>query len=216
MSKSGRGTNLRQLGGIFLDTFFSKNIVLVQAIGLCPIISIGVNLKYGVALTLCTAAVLLPTSLCMSLWGNRLPSWLRPPVYTVGASILLLGAAAVVNQYLSHELYAALYLYLPLMAVNTIFTYRAGGFSVTNRPLPALVDAIGSSLGFGLAICVVSALREMAASGTLWDKPLGFTLQLPEAVEPFAGFILLGFMAAFLNWLKAVAARATERKEAKR
>lgn len=87
---------------------------------------------------------------------------------------------------------------------------------MTNRPLPALVDAIGSSLGFGLAICVVSALREMAASGTLWDKPLGFTLQLPEAVEPFAGFILLGFMAAFLNWIKAVAARATERKEAKR
>lgn len=66
----------------------------------------------------------------------------------MGASILLLGAAALVNQYLSHELYAALYLYLPLMAVNTIFTYRAGGFSVTNRPVAALVDAAGSSLGF--------------------------------------------------------------------
>ena len=73
----------------------------------------------------------------MSQWGSRLPAWLRPPVYTVGASILLLGAAALVNQYLSHELYAALYLYLPLMAVNTIFTYRAGGFSVTNRPVAA-------------------------------------------------------------------------------
>lgn len=134
MNRTRTSSGFRRLGGIFLDTFFAKNIVLVQAVGLCPIIAIGINLKYGVALTLCTAAVLLPTSLCMSLWGSRLPAWLRPPVYTVGASILLLGAAALVNQYLSHELYAALYLYLPLMAVNTIFTYRAGGFSVTNRP----------------------------------------------------------------------------------
>ena len=216
MNRTRTSSGFRRLGGIFLDTFFAKNIVLVQAVGLCPIIAIGINLKYGVALTLCTAAVLLPTSLCMSLWGSRLPAWLRPPVYTVGASILLLGAAALVNQYLSHELYAALYLYLPLMAVNTIFTYRAGGFSVTNRPVAALVDAAGSSLGFGLAICVVSALREMAASGTLWDIPLGFTLQLPEAVEPFAGFILLGFMAAFLKWVKAGAARAAQWKEAGR
>ena len=45
---------------------------------------------------------------------------------------------------------------------------------------------------------------------------LGFTLQLPEAVEPFAGFILLGFMAAFLKWVKAGAARAAQRKEAGR
>ena len=214
MKKTSWGSEARRLGGVFLDTFFAKNIVLVQAIGLCPIIAIGINLKYGVALTLCTAAVLLPTSLCMSLWGTRLPAWLRPPVYTVGASVLLLGAAALVNRYISHELYAALYLYLPLMAVNTIFTYRAGGFSVTNRPVAALVDAAGSSLGFGLAICIVSALRDIASSGTLWDIPLGFTLRLPEAVEPFAGFILLGFMAAFLKWVKSLAARAAGRKEA--
>ena len=205
-----------KLTGIFIETFIVNNIVLIQAIGICPIIAVGTNLKYGVALTLCTAAVLLPTSLFMSLYGDKLPAAARPPVYTLGAAALLVGVACLVDCFISTELYASLYLFLPLMAVNTIFTYRAGGFSVTNRPVAALVDAAGSSLGFGLAICVVSALREMAASGTLWDIPLGFTLQLPEAVEPFAGFILLGFMAAFLKWVKAGAARAAQRKEAGR
>ena len=38
------------------------------------------------------------------------------------------------------RLYASLYLFLPLMAVNTIFTYRAGGFSVSNRPAAAPVS----------------------------------------------------------------------------
>ena len=69
MNRTRTSSGFRRLGGIFLDTFFAKNIVLVQAVGLCPIIAIGINLKYGVALTLCTAAVLLPTSLCMSLCG---------------------------------------------------------------------------------------------------------------------------------------------------
>lgn len=62
-----------KLTGIFIETFIVNNIVLIQAIGICPIIAVGTNLKYGVALTLCTAAVLLPTSLFMSLYGDKLP-----------------------------------------------------------------------------------------------------------------------------------------------
>lgn len=200
-----------KLLGIFLETFLTKNIVLVQAIGICPIIAVGVNLKYGVVLTLCTAAVLIPTSLCMSVFGERLPAWLRPPVYTVGASLLLLGAALIVDKCISTEIYAALYLFLPLMAVNTIFTYRAGGFSVRNRPPAALMDALGSSLGFGVVICVVSCLREIAANNTVWDIPLPFELRLQEASLPFAAFLLLGFMAAFLQWIKARLSRGAHK-----
>lgn len=196
-----------KLTGIFLETFLSKNIVLVQAIGLCPIIAAGTTLQYGVVLAICTAAVLIPTSLMMSLVGDKLPSWLRPPVYTVGASLLLLLAAFVVDRAISHEIYAYLYLYLPLMAVNTIFTYRAGGFSVSNRPAAAVIDAVGSSLGFALVICLASGLREMAAFGTLWNVPLGYSFRFPEADSPFVGFLLLGFMAALLQWVRSALGR---------
>lgn len=209
----GRQNTGRELLRIFFETFLAKNLVLVQAIGICPILAVGTHLKYGVALTVCTAAVLLPTSLFMSYCGERLPAWSRPPLYTVGASVLLVGAALVVDQFISHEIYAALYLFLPLMAVNTIFTYRAGGFSVTNRPLAALVDAVGSSLGFGLVICVVSALRELAIAGTIWDVPLNTPFRLPEAALSFAGFLLLGFLAAFVQWLKAFVRRLAGEKE---
>ena len=157
----------RHLASLFFDTFLLQNIVLIQAVGICPIIGAGVNLKYGVTLTVCTAAVLLPTSLCMSLFGEKIPSWLRPPVYTVGASLLLLLAAFILDSFISTDIYAKLYLYLPLMAVNTIFTYRAGGFSVGSRPVPALIDAFGSACGFGLVVCIVSCLREIAISNTI-------------------------------------------------
>lgn len=93
----------RHLASLFFDTFLLQNIVLIQAVGICPIIGAGVNLKYGVTLTVCTAAVLLPTSLCMSLFGEKIPSWLRPPVYTVGASLLLLLAAFILDSFISHR-----------------------------------------------------------------------------------------------------------------
>lgn len=208
--------SLRELWDVFFGAFLSQNIVLVQAIGLCPIIAIGVNLKYGVTLAVCTALVLLPASLFMSLLGDHLPPWSRAPLYTVGAAAILLGAAVVIDRFISHELYAALYLFLPLMAVNTLVSYRAGGFSVSHEPAVALTDALASSLGFGLVICLVSALREIASSGTLWDIPLDIDLRLPEAALPYAAFIMLGFMAAFLQWLKSLLARQAEKYRASR
>ncbi len=211
--KSSARHSARQLAGIFFDTFLLRNIVLVQAVGLCPILAASVNLKYGVALSVCTAVVLLPTSLLMSLLRDRLPGWLRPPVYTLGASILLLGAAFLLDTCISHEIYAALYLFLPLMAVNTLFTYRAGGFSVSNRPAAALVDALGSSFGFGLVICGMSALREMAAYGTIWDIPIHMPLVLPQAALPFVGFLLLAFLSALLQHFHSLLTRVSERGE---
>jgi electron transport complex protein RnfE len=196
-----------ELKNTFWDTFLTKNIVLVQAIGISPILAAGVTLKNGVVLTLCTAAVLIPASLFMSFFGERLTPWVRAPLYTVGAALIMLGAAILLDRVISHELYAALYVFLPLTAVNTLVSYRAGGFSVSHEPIVALVDAVASSLGFGLVICIVSALREIASFGTLWEKPLNFTVVLSEAALPYAAFLMLGFMAAFLQWLSSAVNR---------
>ena len=207
MSRQAFSNTMDELKHVFFDTFLAKNIVLVQAIGITPILAAGVTLQNGVVLTICTAAVLLPASLFMSLFGDRLPAWVRAPIYTVGAALILLGAAVLIDRYISHELYAALYVFLPLTAVNTLVSYRAGGFSVSHEPIVALTDALASSLGFGLVICSVSALREMASFGTLWGEAIHFAVKLPEAALPYAAFLLLGFMSAFLQWVRSAQGR---------
>ena len=50
-------------------------------------------------------------------------------------------------------------------------------------------------------IAIGSALRELVASNTIWNIPVGITLPLPEAAQSFAAFILLGLMAAALQGL---------------
>lgn len=190
------------LTGIFTETFLQKNVVLVQAAGLCPILAAGVSLQNGVVLTVCTMLILVSCGLFMSLVGGKLSAWLRPVVYTVLATVLLVGTSYVLDAYISHELYSKLYLFIPLMAVSTLVTTRVGGFSAGNRLSASLVDALGASLGFGAVICLVSALREITISNTLWGRTLPIKLSMPEVSLTFAAYLLLGFMAALLQaWI---------------
>lgn len=207
-------TEKGQLRQVFLRSFAYDNVVLVQGLGLCPIIAAGTTLQKGVALTACTAAVLLPSSLLMSAIGKKLPPALRTPLYTILAMVLMLACGYVMSEYVSPELYASLYLFLPLMAVNTLFTYRAGGFSVGRKPLLAMTDAIGTSLGFGVVICIISTLREMVVTGTVWGKPLDYEARFPEAAYPFAAIILLGFMAALLRHIRSKGTQTLTEEEA--
>lgn len=199
---------------VFLRTFASENVVLMQGLGICPIIAAGTSLQRGVALTVCTFAVLLPSSLLMSAVGKKLPPFLRAPVYTLLAMALMVACGLVMTTYVSPELYASLYVFLPLMSVNTLFTYHAGGFSVGRHPLLAVTDSVGTALGFGLVICIVSTLRELAISGSVWGVPVGFEARFPEAAYPFAAIILLGFMSAALQQIKMKYMHTLDEEEA--
>ena len=198
---------------LFVENAVTNNIVLIQALGLCPIIAAGNTLQNGVALTVCTAVVLIPLSLFIALAGNWLPKWLRPVIYVLLASLLLVGAAYVMETYISAELFAKLHLFIPLMAVNMLYMRSVGVSSIIN-PIGTVVDALGSTVGFGAVICSISALREMAISGTIWGIPLESNVAMPEVAAPFAAFILLGFMAAVLQWSRQRISAFFHRKEA--
>lgn len=184
---------------LFVENAVTNNIVLIQALGLCPIIAAGDTLQKGVALTACTAVVLIPLSFFIALVGNWLPKWLRPAVYVVLAAGLLGVTALVIDRYLSTDLYAQLYLYVPLMAVNLLYT-RSVGFSSIVNPVATVVDALGSTVGFGMVICLISLLREIAIYGTVWGHAVEKAIPIPAASNSFFAFILLGFMAALLQW----------------
>ncbi|MBR5540557.1 MAG: hypothetical protein IKU56_04175 [Clostridia bacterium] len=191
------------------NAFLPNNVVLIQALGLCPILAVGINLRYGVALSVCTIVTLVLSDLLFALLAKRIATRLQPLVYVLLSSILLFGSAVVLRLFISAEIYAHLYLFLPLMVVNTLYTYRSviAPTTARERLSMTLADSLGSAFGFSLVLCIASALREMAIYGTLWDLPLGYEARFPEAEHPFIGFILLGFMAAALQWSKQLLRR---------
>lgn len=205
--------HVRRHTQLFVENAVTDNIVLIQALGLCPIIAAGDTLQKGVALTVCTAVVLVPLSFFIATIGNLLPKWLRPAAYVTLASLLLLGTGFLMKWYVSPELFAELHLFIPLMAVNMLYT-RSIGFSSIVNPIATIVDALGSTVGFGLVICAVSALREVLAYSTLWGNPVEKVTTLPpEAASPIFAFILLGMMAALLQWSRQRIKAFLHRKE---
>lgn len=202
-----------KLTGIFIETFIVNNIVLIQAIGICPIIAVGTNLKYGVALTLCTAAVLLPTSLFMSLYGDKLPAAARPPVYTLGASAPA-GWGGLSGRPL--HFHRAVRLAVPVSAPDggQHHLHLPGGRLFGEQPARCRP---GGRFGLGLRLRPGHLRRFRPAGAGHFRHPMGqamgFDLRLPEAAQPFAAFILLGFMAAFLQWIKAGVSHFFQRKE---
>ena len=197
---------------LLVENAVTNNIVLIQALGLCPIIGAATTLQSGVVMSICTAAVLLPLSLLMAFLGSYLPKWLRPAVYVLLASLLLVGTSSLLTHYISGELFAKLHHFIPLIAVNMLYA-RTVGFSSIAHPVSTIVDALGSTLGFGIVICGVSALREVLAFGTLWDKPVEISWSLPHADTPFVAFILLGLLAAGLQWSRLRISAFFRRKE---
>lgn len=198
---------------LFVENAVTNNIVLIQALGMCPIIAAGTTLQNGVVLTVCTAVVLIPLSFFIATVGNLLPKWLRPAAYVMLASLLLVGAAYVMDTYVSTELFAKLHLFIPLLAVNMLYT-RTVGFSSLVNPIATVVDALGSTVGFGVVICLISMLREAAAFGTIWNIPVGTeAITINAAAKPFVSFILLGFMAAALQWSRQRISAFFQRKE---
>ena len=198
---------------LFVENAITNNIVLIQAMGLCPIIAAGTSLKNGVALAICSAVVMIPLSLFTAFSGKWLPKWLRPALYILLASLLLVGTAYVMQNYVSAQLFADLHLFIPLMAVNMVYS-RSIGYSPVVHPIPTILDALGSSLGFGLVICIISALREIAGTGTLWGVTVDILpITMKATNEPFVAFILLGFMAATLQWTRHRISALFQRKE---
>ncbi|MBP5303635.1 MAG: YwiC-like family protein [Clostridia bacterium] len=196
---------------IFLSMFLHDNLVLVQAIGLCPIIAGGTTLKRAVALTVCTFLALVPTSFLMSLIGKRLPRDFHPPLYALLSMGALFGIAYLLNTYVSTELYASLYLFLPLLAINTLLAYHND-----SRP-PHLgldiLESFATTLGFGVVICVVGAIREVVALNSIWNIPLSLQIDFPEITVSFSAFILVGLMAACLQWIKNKSVGKTAEEE---
>lgn len=200
---------------LFLSTVLYDNLVLVQALGLCPIIAAGVSLQNAVVLTVCTMLILPLSTLLMITAGSKLPPVFQPPVYTLFAAILLFGAAFILNQFISTELFASLYLFLPLMSVTTLFSYHGGGQHGALSSWMALLDSLASAIGFGLVICVVGALRELLTQNTIWGVPVPVSVKLPESALSFSAFILLGLTAAGLQHIKrSVAAKRSQEEVA--
>lgn len=184
---------------IFKNGLFSKNPVLVQAVGLCPVVAVALSVKVGLALALISGVLLVAGELLAALVYKYIPKWLRVGVYALTFLLLIIPVFFFARRY-TPNVFLSIGVFFPLMAVNSILIYRCDGFAVKHSVLDSLLDAIAYSLGYGAVLVIAGMLREVLGSGRFWGYSLGFE-GITILQTPMGGFLILAFLSAGLWYM---------------
>jgi electron transport complex protein RnfE len=184
-----------------------SNPVFVLALGLCPSLAVSSSIDNALGMSAGVLFVLLGSNIIISLIRNIVPNMVRIPVFIVIIATFVTIIGLLFEAYVP-TLYDSLGIYLPLIVVNCIILGRAEAFASRNRILYSIADALGASIGFALALVIISLFRQILGTGglsvfgielftlpVLGDHPMLFFILPPGA------FLVIGLLLALFRQL---------------
>ena len=155
----------------FLKGFFKENPLFVLLLGCCPALAITTSVENAIGMTLAFTFVVVLSNLFISLinLNEKIKELIQPiriAVYIVIIATLVTIVEMVMEAYLP-ELYNSLGVFISLITVNCIVLGRAEAYASKNKPLDSIIDGITMGLGYGLALFILSFIREFLGSGTI-------------------------------------------------
>lgn len=221
MSDDTQTSSTTDWSRITRDGLWGNNVVLSQALALCPTLAVTGTATNGLGMGLATTAVLTVSNTLVSLMRPVMSPEVRIPVYIVVIATLVTLVDLALNAYV-HELHKVLGLFIALIVVNCAILGRAESFASKNPVHAAAFDGLMSGLGFTAVLMVLGGIRELIGGGTLFagaSQLLGSSFAflelhlIPEyrgfliAILPPGGFLALGFLLAGKRLLDRRAAR---------
>ncbi|MEW6040367.1 MAG: electron transport complex subunit RsxE [Elusimicrobiota bacterium] len=188
-----------KLKNAFLDGIIKGNPVLVLMIGLCPVLAISNTVANGIGMSIAVAFVLVGSNIVISAVRKITPDELRIPIFIIIISTFVTIADYYMQAY-SPEIYKQLGVFVPLIVVNCIILGRAEGFAYKNGVVASALDGLGSSIGFGIVLVLISAIREVLGNGSF----LGYKLFSNPAlimILPPGGFISIALLMGILTYV---------------
>ncbi len=178
------------------DRIFLNNPVIMQGMGLAPLVVAATNGMNALMLSVAVLLLLTPTRVVAAMVCRTGRGQLRALVYCFTSSILYIGVYFALRAIFDVEI-LQLGVYLPMLIVEPLIIKRY------ERPQPervitALRKGLRTTAGYVLVLLLIGCLRELLASGAVFGVAvpwLKFTL-LPMASLPAGGFILLGVVCA--------------------
>jgi Na+-translocating ferredoxin:NAD+ oxidoreductase subunit E len=210
-------TQIGPFAKIARDGLWTNNPGFVQLLGLCPLLAVSNNLVNALALGLATMFVMLMSNTIVSLIRPVVRQEIRIPIYVMVIASLVTIVELVMNAWFN-TLYNILGIFLPIITTNCMIIGRAEAYAAKNPVNRAAFDGLMMGAGFGLALVLLGAMRELLAQGTLGadlhlllGEPMrGVYLTLiPDyqglllAALPPGAFIGLGLLIAGKNWIDA-------------
>lgn len=185
----------------FTRGVWRENPVLVQLLGLCPTLAVTNTVANSIAMGLATFFVLLGSSILVSLFKNLIPRQVRISAYILVIATFVTMADLVLAAVVP-EIHKALGAFIALIVVNCMILGRQEAFASKNPVGRAVLDAVGTGIGFIIALLLMGSFREILGYGTFLGFPVmgqGFEPWI-VMILPAGGFFTLGFILLFFGW----------------
>ena len=207
----------------FNEGLLTKNPVTVQLLGMCSTLAITTSLFNGIGMGLAVTIITICSNVLISALRKVIPNQIRIAAYIT----IIAGFVTVVDLLLQAFIPAlseSLGVFIPLIVVNCIVLGRAEAFASKNGVLASAVDGLCQGIGYTVALVIVCVIRELLGSGTFGGGllgPGGAGIQIipqpfpaMQLVMPVGGFLVLGFVIAFWQWLMKYLEKKNKLKEA--
>ncbi len=181
-----------------------ENPVFVQVLGMCPMLAVTNSAVNAVVMGVATFFVLVSSSFLVSSFRGVIPKQVRISIYVV-----IIATFVTVADYTLLALVPAIHkelgAFIPLIVANCMILGRQEAYASKNRVKFAVLDAIGTAGGFMFALLALGGVREILGEGKIFGIDL-----FGEHFEPWVimilppgGFITLGLILLFFNWVTA-------------
>jgi electron transport complex protein RnfE len=176
-----------------------ENPVLRLMIGLCPVLAVSNSAINALGMSVAVMFVLVLSNMVVAMIRKSVPDEIRIPIFIIVISTFVTISDYVMQAYFP-DIHRSLGVFVPLIVVNCIILGRAEAFAYKNPVLNSIMDGIGMSLGFGLALISIAVVRELLGAGSVF----GMALFSPAAaatimILPPGAFITIGLLMAALN-----------------
>lgn len=186
----------------FINGILPENPVFRQLLGLCPVLAVTNGMKAAMTMAGAVMFVLCCANVIVSLIRPLLKPHLRILVFTLTIATFVTIADRFLAAFM-YDMSKQLGPYIPLIIVNCIIICRCEVCASKQSVFTALSDAVGTSVGFALALGALATVREILGSGTWFDVAV-----LPAAwpdwvvmVLPPGAFLTLGVLMGLANWI---------------
>ena len=186
----------------FINGILPENPVYRQLLGLCPTLAVTNGMKPAITMACSVAFVLLGANIVVSLIRNLLKPHLRIVVFTLTIATFVTIADRFLAAYFFY-MSKTLGPYIPLIIVNCLIICRCEVCASKQTVFVAASDAMGQSIGYGLALASVAAVRELLGTGGLFGVAI-LPASWPDwviMVLPPGAFITLGLLLGLVNWI---------------
>lgn len=171
------------------DRIFLNNPVIMQGLGLAPLIVAATTVKNGLMLSAAVLLLLMPTRVIAAALSRFSYFRFRGLTYALTAATVYIGVRYVMGLMFSSADLALLGLYLPLLAADPIVLKRYER-PQRERIQTAFRKGLITAFGYALALLVIAALREMMGAGTLMGVRVTERPVFPMAQLPSGGFVI--------------------------